>query len=159
MNSHQPLYLLFILSTVTTLINGDKFIGHYLKSKLRNYTISPSNGTDHKLWMKYLEKRLQIISLDPLRKRQIFSIMHYNKINLKRNILRRINFLCTNGETTFPDLVQHGTFGSICASSENGKEVNQCMHLQDTIIRNYCLKYTGKYDIIVKIFISVTFSS
>ena len=138
---HQSLYLIFIFSTGMVLIKGDKFIGNYLKSKVRNYTMSTSNGADHKLWMKYLEKRLQIISLYPLRKRQIFSIMHFYNINLKRNILRRIYVLCANIETTSLNVVQHGIFGSICASSKSGKVVDQCMYVQDTEHRELCLSY------------------
>ena len=136
-HSNLSLNLFFILSTKIILINGDKFIGSFLKSKVRNYTIYTSNGVDHKLWMKYLEKRLQIISLDPLRNRQIFSMTHFYKLNLKTDILR-MYVLCGKEETTFLDIVQHGIFGSICASYKSEKYVDPCMYVQDTKNRENC---------------------
>ena len=138
---HGSLNLIFVLSTGLIFIRGDKFIGKVLKSKLRNYK-------DHKLWMNYLEKRLQIISLNPMRKSQIVSIVHFYQINLEKDIFRRMYVLCAHEETTFLDVVQFDIFGSICASSKSGVEVDECMHLQGEKQKGICLRDLGKIKIL-----------
>ena len=89
-------YQIFILSN---LISGDKFIGNFLSSKVRNHLVSTSNGTNHKLWMKYLEKRLQkismYVSMQQLRKRQTFSVVQFYKSHLQRAFLKEVLTLCT----------------------------------------------------------------
>ena len=82
-----------------------------------------------------------------MRKDQIISIVHFYKINLKRDILRRITVLCANEKATFLDVVQFGIFGSICASSKSGVEVDECMHLQDKKQKAVCLGDSGKIKI------------
>ena len=60
---HSLLYKILILSMVVYLTKGGKFIEKYLGSEAKNYLVSTSNGTNHKLWHEYLEKRLEKISM------------------------------------------------------------------------------------------------
>ena len=120
---HNLLYKTFILLTVLNLIKGDKFIGKYLYSKVKNHLVSTSHGTNHKLWMEYLEKRLETISMfasiQLFKKRQIFSVVQYYKRNVERKFLKKVHSLCTKQyEELQTDIV-----GSICGSTKNGISV------------------------------------
>ena len=94
---HSLLYKTFILLTVLNLIKGDKFIAKYLYSKVKNHLVSTSHGTNHKLWMEYLEKRLETISMfasiQLFKKRQIFSVVQYYKRNVERKFLEESTFI------------------------------------------------------------------
>ena len=120
---HSLLYKTFILLTVLNLIKGDKFIGKYLYSKVKNHLVSTSHGTNHKLWMEYLEKRLETISMfasiQLFKKRQIFSVAQYYKRNVERKFLKKVHSLCTKQYTE----LQTDIFGSICGSTKNGISV------------------------------------
>ena len=94
---HSLLYKTFILLTVLNLIKGDKFIGKYLYSKVKNHLVSTSHGTNHKLWMEYLEKRLETISMfasiQLFKKRQSFSVVQYYKRNVEKKIFEESTFI------------------------------------------------------------------
>ena len=96
---HRLLYLTVIISTAVNLVIGDKFIGKYLRNKVRNYMLSVQNDTNHKLWMKYLEKRLEILSMytnvHPFRKTQISSIVQLYKRNLQKEYFWKMYGSCT----------------------------------------------------------------
>ena len=105
--------MLFLLVSTFNLIWGDKFIGR-----------STAKNTNHKLWMNYLEKRLDIfcryVSIQTFRKQQIFSLLQFYTINLQRHML---NTMSITEDANFLDIVQKGIFGSIRASSKSGEAV------------------------------------
>ena len=117
---HSLVHQIFILCTVLNLIMGDKFIGKYLNGKVKNYLVSTSNGTNHKLWIKYLEKRLEKISLCASRRQQergqIFSVVQFYQRNVSRELLKKVHSLCENQH----EKLQTGISESICASADNG---------------------------------------
>ena len=144
----KSLFVRFLLFSTLNLVSGDKFIGNFLSGKLKNYIRSTANNTNHKLWMNYLEKRLDIfcryVSMQPLRKQQIFSLLQFYKINLQRHML---NTMSVTEDANFLDIIQKGIFGSIRASSNSGEVVavlDKCMkmyeHLSDKNIRNFNIK-------------------
>ena len=138
---HRLLYLTVIISTAVNLVIGDKFIGKYLRNKVRNYMLSAQNDTNHKLWMKYLEKRLEILSMytnvHTFRKTQISSIVQFYKRNLQKEYFWKMYGSCTkeNGE------VQSDIFGTICASSKDGENVPQpdtCAQIPWPKMKKHC---------------------
>ena len=80
---NSSLYNIFIFCTIINSIEGDKFIGEYLNNKVKSHLLPTSNNTNHKMWMEYLEKRLEKISMyasvRQLRKRQIFLLYNFIK--------------------------------------------------------------------------------
>ena len=60
---HIFLFTIFIFCTIINSIEADKFIREYLNSQVKHYLLSASNNTNHKMWMEYLEKRLEKINM------------------------------------------------------------------------------------------------
>ena len=135
---------------------GDKFIGNYFRNKIRNYIESTSNATNHKLWIKYLEKRLEIIfmhvSIHPFGKRDIFSVLQFHRRNLQRDIARGMHVLCPDKVTRSQKTIENGILGSICASSKTGQVaavIDLCMNISPFgPVRKLCKLSRGKekYD-------------
>ena len=115
---HIFLFTIFIFCTIINSIEADKFIGEYLKSQVKHYLLSASNNTNHKMWMEYLEKRLDKMYTTERqpRKRQIFSVLQFYKGNIQSKLLKNANELCFNQH----EKLHTGIFGSICASEKNG---------------------------------------
>ena len=150
----SSLYKILILFTVLILIRGDKFIGKYLYSKVKNHLASTSNGTNHKLWMEYLEKKLEKISMfasiQQFKKRQIFSVVQYYKRNVQRKLLKKVQSLCTKQYTE----LQTDIVGSICGSAKDAIIVDPtdvtCGHVKDTFyLFGVCI-----VDLVKRLFIS-----
>ena len=146
---HKSLYLVFILSATLNLMLGDKFIGNFLRSKIKNYIESKSNSANHKLWMNYLEKRLAIIcmyvSIQPFNKLQIFSMLEFQKRNLQRDIVSKMYVLYSPENVKF--LVQSSIVGSFGATSKNGEVVavaDECMTPKSEYFQKKCKRSRGK---------------
>ena len=133
MSHFISLNLLCQICVFTNLIVGDKFIGKYFHNKVKNNLAS--NGSNHKLWMEYLEKRLEKISMhagmQTLRKRKIFSI-----VQLQREFLKRVDTSCVNQYIK----LQIGIVGSICALSKHAVHdaPDKCSHLKEKHNRLTC---------------------
>ena len=137
----RSLFVLFIFSSTLNVMWGDKFIGNFLSNKIKNYMRSTANDTNHKKWMGYLERRLEIfcthVSLQPFTKGNIVSILQSITIDLKRDILEKIY-------GKFLDVIQNGIFGSISVSSNNGEEVavlDQCVKLYAIRLKTLSLSH------------------
>ena len=87
-----------------------------LKSKVRSGI--NSSYTDSKLWMKFLEKRLEMVN-NPLKKEnQVTSFLDFLKKYYAQNLFRGISTDCEKKSLeSFPGL-QVVIFGHICASSK-----------------------------------------
>ena len=73
-------YICIVYLAILNVITGDKFIANVLKQRVSQHIMSTSNNVNHKLWMKYLEKRLEVLNINvAMQDRQInyiFSLLH-----------------------------------------------------------------------------------
>ena len=106
-----------------------------------------SNDADNKLWMKYLEKRLEIISLHActrsLEKQRIFSVVHFYEKNLQKEYFWNVYPSCTNKFVQ----VQTDIFGTICASPKKDENIpldDRCAEIPIPKMRDYCYRLRGK---------------
>ena len=82
------LYILFsIICCVTTTAN---FLPTILKSKLKNDFQSNSNQTNSKLWMKYLERGLEMINLPLGKSIMINSFLEFYNRNVRHTFSKKI---------------------------------------------------------------------
>ena len=92
-NFYGSLFFLVLLLSVFNVITGDKFIGEFLKQKLRHYLLSPSNSRNHNLWMRYLEKRLEAmimnIGMHTDRRKYIFLSCNFQKEMQKEDFFQK----------------------------------------------------------------------
>ena len=150
---HPSLCLCILVLSEVKINKGDKYIGDVLRMKLNNYIISAKNNIDHKLWMKYLEKSLVVASQHLLnqatRKRSIFSLRDYHKLNVRKKMFNAVFNLCATEDETTLDIIQTGIFGSICASSKHGTQVpgyNACRSIPKSRKKDrmFCEYFTSK---------------
>ena len=139
--SPRSLLIISVLSSTLNLMWGDKSIGNFLKRQIRKYISSTSNNTNHKLWMDYLEKRLEIIcrhvNLQPFRGKQIFSILQFYKTILKNSMLSK---MCSSKDVSFHDIIQRGIFGSVSAIPKDVAAIDVCIKVQDEKARELSYK-------------------
>ena len=156
----KSLCLVLIYVATLNTMSGDKFIGNYFRGKIRKYIESTSNATNHKLWMKYLEKRLEIIFLyDSMHhlsdKRKTFSVLHFHRRILQRGFASKMHILCPDRATRFQKIIQNDIFGSICASSKDGEVaavIDLCMNIPPFApLRKWCKLSRGKENMILNI--------
>ena len=134
---------IFVLFVFCFSVEGI-FLPSAFKSKLRN-----SNETDlyEKVWMEYIEKRLETINLHLEKQKYIFSFLYIYNRNFRKKLFRKMpanykQFLNSDG-------IQIGVYGKICFSSRGGKEeehVHPCDKVDLPDWRAFCPKHVpGKY--------------
>ena len=130
--SPRSLLRIAILSTTVSLMWADKSIGDFLRRQITSYIRSTSNNTNHQLWMKHLEKRLNIIcrnvNKQQFREKKIFSILQFYSSILKNNMLNKMS---ASKNVSFHNIIQIGIFGSVKASPEDVAAADMCMRTQD----------------------------
>ena len=124
-------------------MTADKFIGNVLKKEVSQHIMSTSNSINHKLWMKYLEKRLQILNFNvAMQDRQIsyiFSLLQFDKGKL----INKVYDKCMD-EHKPHNMTQ--ILGKICSSSKQGHQVvrNPCSFFP-IHLKHLCLSLARKY--------------
>ena len=137
--SQRSLLIIHILSTTLNLILGDKSIGHFMRTQIRKYINSTSNNTNHKLWMDYLEKKLEIICAEANGEKQISSILLFYKTILKNNMLSKLYAV---EDVSYQNVVQIGIFGSV--SPNDIVAIPVCATIQDEKARASCYYKNGR---------------
>ena len=129
---------IFVLFVFCFSVEGI-FLPSALKSKLRI-----SNETDlyEKVWMKYIEKRLETINLNLEKQKHIFSFLYISIIEiLGKNFFRKMPANCKQLGFQNSDGIQTGIYGKICGSSKGGKKqdyVDSCEKIEFPDWRAYC---------------------
>ena len=100
---------------------GDNFLPTVLMSEIRSSFQFSSNPNEVKLWMKYLEKRLETIMFSFKK----FELSH-SLLGIYKNIFKRKLFddILTNCNKMIPEKVdefQVDIYGNICGSKVVGK--------------------------------------
>ena len=103
------------------------FLPSALKSKLRI-----SNETDlyEKVWMKYIEKRLETINLHLEKQKHIFSFLYIYNRNFGKKLFRKMPANCKQLGFQNSDGIQTGIYGKICGSSKGGKNKTMLIHVK-----------------------------
>ena len=114
------------------------FLPSALKSKLRI-----SNETDlyEKVWMKYIEKRLETINLHLEKQKHIFSFLYIYNRNFGKKPFKKMPANCKQLAFQNSDRIQTGINGKICGSSKGGKKqdyVDSCERIELPDWRAYC---------------------
>ena len=121
---NKQLFLSILLSTSLNLVFGHILIGEYLKSKVSRY--KSLNAVNNKLWMEYLEKRLEIITMD-VSMYQLTLVQFYKK-NLLREQFLKMNALCMEKYRK----LQMYVFGTMCLSLKHTEDIpppDRCSHI------------------------------
>ena len=95
-----------------------------VKSKLQRNNESGSYTTDSKLWMNFLEKRLEAMN-------HMNSYLEFYMNNFGQRLFKELPANCEKMISTQTGGVQVGIYGKICGSSKGGKE-------EESFARNYC---------------------
>ena len=148
MNINGKVYI-FVLFVFCFSVEGI-FLPSALKSKLRN-----NNETDlyNKVWMKYIEKRLETINMHLQKQKHFTSFLDINKRNFGKTLFKKIPANCKELGFKNADGIQTGIYGKICGSPNGAKErelenVDLCDKLDMPILRAVCYRVTkdrGKY--------------
>ena len=142
MNSILHFYILF--SVICYMTAGDNFLPTVLMSKIRSSSQLSSNKTECKLWMKYLEKRLETINF---KKVELSSSL----LGIYKNIFSKKLFqkFLTNCNKMMPEKVneiQVDIYGIICGLHVGGKiedrTWNTCQYYHQLVCNSLKSKYT-----------------
>ena len=146
MLTNKLLILFITFSIAFRLATGINFLPAILRSKLRSSIQFTSNQTNNKLWMKFLEKRLEmLISFSKNMNHINYILGFYEKIFAQK----LFQVILSDCRTLFPEGIyglQIGIYGTICSSSKTGKVQNIpdiCLFASDFKI---CTKHKGKYS-------------
>ena len=125
-NLKTKVILIIIFPITVMFTKGDRFLPQVLKSKITNILLT-SNSTNHKLWMKYLEKRLATVNMNVIMTRMInkqkFSLLEFHKAFFKRRIFWGVYISCKMSSKKEPKGRQTDIFGDICGSPNHGQQV------------------------------------
>ena len=136
---------IFVLFVFCFSVEGI-FLPSALESKLRN-----RNETDlyEKVWMKYIEKRLETINMHLEKQKHIFSFLYIYNRNFGKKLFKKMPTNCKQLGFKNSDGIQIGVYGKICGSSRGGKEkehVHPCDKVDLPDWRAFCYKHVpGKY--------------
>ena len=110
-----------LLSILFCFITGENFLPTLLKVKLRSSFQSRSNQSEGKLWMAYLEKRLETIMFNFERVELSSSLLGIYKNILRRKLFKDIFTNCNKSMLDKNDEIQVEIYGNICGSQVGGK--------------------------------------
>ena len=133
---------------------GEIFLPPVLMSKLR---ANNEAGLYEKVWMKYIEKRLEILNIGLEKGKLITSFLEICKRNFRRSLFKKIPRNCGQFDFKNTDGIQMSVYGKVCGSSKVGKQLENKEHVRScsTIdwldLKIYCysrLKLeAGKYQV------------
>ena len=140
----MPLYIVFA--------PGENFIPPILKSKFRNSLQFSINKIDNKLWMKYLEKKLEDINLSLGKKMRINCLLEYYERNIRHIFSEEFPTNCIQTNLNELDDLQVNIYGEICGLSSRGKiqklaNDDSCLRLPSLEKQTYCSYLLGKYSL------------
>ena len=104
---------IFLLIVCSSSIGG-MFLPPILKSKLRTRN---ETGLYEKVWMKYVEKRLEVLNRGLENGEQITSFLDICKRNFRKRIFKNIPVNCEELGLKNPGGLQLSIFGKICRPS------------------------------------------
>ena len=119
------------------------FLPPVLKSKLKR---NNEAGQYEKMWMKYVEKRLETINLDLTKREFITSLLEIYEQKFRKKLFKNIATTCEQLGFKNPGGIQTSVHGKICGSSKIGKKqgtVDNCSKL--SIGRAFCYKMWQKF--------------
>ena len=123
------------------------FLPSTLKSKPRN-----SNETDlyEKVWMKYIEKRLETINMHLEKQKQITSLLDIHKRNFWKKLFRKLPANCEQLSFNNPAGIPVGLYGKICGSSkremtEENMSIHSCSKIKLLEMQAVCYSLSQKH--------------
>ena len=114
-------YFINIFTTSYCFTSGVNFLPPILMSKFKNSFQSSLNETNNKLWMKYLEKRLEAINLPLGKKMRINCLIEYYERKFRHIFSEEIPTNCMQTNPNELDDLQVNIYGEICGLSDRGK--------------------------------------
>ena len=111
-----------------------KLFPSVLKSKLRNM-----NETDfyEKIWMKYIENRLEILYIHLEKQKHIHSFLDIIKRNSEKQLFKKLPANCQQLGFNNPAGIQMSIYGKICGSSNS----SQVEKVEQNIPTHLCSHY------------------
>ena len=151
MMSMIKMLILFLLY-FTALCSTERYnlLPNVLTKQIRNLTIDGSNALEYNLWLKYLDKRLQIMCMT-VKQKGVHYLLEFYTNNFNAKLFRNIDTICTrNRNSKRNEGVQDDIFGRICGSSKHGKtvpDVDLCQYIKGSIGRDRCNWFRDQYRI------------
>ena len=140
-NLHIYIFIGFYFSV------GGNFIADVLKLKLQKNKESSLSTTDSKLWMNFIEKRLEAM-------KYMNSYLEFYRINFGQSLFKKLPANCEQMILKENEGVQVSIYGKICGSSESGIEESAesifCPRYRQTLLHEFCLRTTHKGMSIVR---------
>ena len=142
--------LILFLLYFTALCSTERYnlFPNVLTKQIRNLTTAGSNAVEYNLWLKYLDKRLQVMCMTLKQKRFHSLLEFYTKI-VHAKLFKNIDSICSrNRNSNGNEGVQDDIFGRICGSSKHGKtvpDVDLCQYIKDSASREICSFIKGQY--------------
>ena len=133
MNSILNFHILFLIISFLTV--GENFLPTVLKSKLKS---------EGKLWMTYLEKRLEIMKFTFEKVELSSSLLGIYRKILRRKLFKDILSNCNKMIPEKVDELQVDIAGNICGSHVGGK-IKKLTWDICKYIEHFCNLFKGKY--------------
>ena len=131
---------------------GENFLPTVLKSKIKNSFQFNSNKTYSKVWMKYLERKLEIMNLPLERRNMINSLLEFYNRNFRYNISNEMPSNCDKVNFKEFDGLQISIYGDICGLSAMGKLPQKKMNplcesfdFNPLLWKTICYNFISKY--------------
>ena len=127
---------------------GGIFLPPVLKSKLRT---DNETGFYEKVWMKYVEKRLEVLNRGLENREHITSFLEICKRKFRKRIFKNIPVNCEELGLKNPGGMQLSIYGKICSLSEGGKKqensfIDSCSQVKLPGLRTFCYRYYQKIN-------------
>ena len=126
--------LLFLDFTGFYSVNSYSLLPEVLSNHIEKIIMSSSSNADYKLWVKYLERRLQIMFTTK-------NLCEFHKRNFKVKLFKHMDTVINSKCSNKYEGIQLGIFGRICGSSRNGKQVlgqDTCQYIKHITNRMMC---------------------
>ena len=130
---------IFVLIICSFTVGGI-FLPPILKSKLRTHN---ENNLYEKVWMKYIEKRLEVLNMGLENREHITSFLQFCKRNFKKGIFKKNSVNCEELGLKNPGGIQLSIYGKICSLSTGGKIldnslIHHCAKVKLPELRMFC---------------------
>ena len=122
------------------LVNSYSLLPKILTNNIEKVIMSSSSNVDYKLWMKYLERRLQNMFITK-------DLRQFHKSNFNVKLFKQKDTISKSKCSNKCEGIQLDIFGRICGSSRKGKQVlgqDTCQYIRHITKRMSCYWDRGK---------------